>query len=141
MLARPSPTDDQIATASAQVADVWNSATGQHVAALEGHTGTVQDFAFSPDGSQLATASADGTVRLWNPHTGEQLLVLNGHLGQISDVSFNADGTQLASTSGDGTVRVWALGLDDLVEIAEREVTRALTDDECGQYLHIEKCP
>jgi hypothetical protein len=41
----------------------------------------------------------------------------------------------------EGTVRVWALDLDDLVEIAENELTRTLTDQECQQYLHLRRCP
>ena len=35
---------------------------------------------------------------------------------------------------------MWALDLDDLVEIAERELTRTLTDEECRQYLHQQGC-
>jgi WD40 repeat protein/DNA-binding SARP family transcriptional activator len=139
-LARPSPTNSLIATTNQQAADVWNLATGQHVATLEGHTGTVVNLAFSPDGTQLATASADGTIRLWDPDTGEQLLVLEGHIGLVSDVSFNPNGTQLASASADGTVRVWALDTDDLIEVADHEITRTLTDEECRQYLHA-ACP
>jgi WD40 repeat protein len=138
-----SPTGDLIATTAdgAQAADVWDLATGQHLVTLEGHTGFVNDLTFSADGSQIATASADGTVRVWDAHTGEQLIVLRGHLGLVSDVSFNRDGSQLASTGADGIVRIWALDLDDLIEIAEREVTRTLTDEECRQYLHIPRCP
>jgi hypothetical protein len=44
------------------------------------------------------------------------------------------------SAGTDGVVRVWALDLDELVEIAEAELTRALTDDECRQYLHQPQC-
>ena len=35
-----------------------------------GHKGNVTKALFSPDGSRVATASADGTARLWDPVTG-----------------------------------------------------------------------
>ena len=55
-------------------------------------------------------------------------------------VSFSPDGTKLASTSWCDGVRIWALDIDDLLEIARREVPRALTDEECRQYLHVDQC-
>jgi WD40 repeat protein/DNA-binding SARP family transcriptional activator len=124
-----------------QVAEVWDWATGQHLRTLAGHSGSVTRAAFGPDGSRVATASTDGTVRLWDPATGELQLVLRGHDGRVSSVAFNHDGSRLASMSADGTVRVWALDLDELVEVAESGLTRSLTDEECRQYLHVERCP
>ena len=80
-------------------------------------------------------------MRLWDARSGVQKLILRGHQGVVWRLAFSPAGSKLASSSSDGTVRVWALDLDDLIEIAQRRATRALTDEECRQYLHVEVCP
>ena len=47
----------------------------------------------------------------------------------------------LASIGDDGIARVWALDLDDLIAIANDRLTRGFSEDECRQYLHLERCP
>ena len=44
--------------------------------ALTGHDGGVWKAAFSPDGTQIVTASQDSTARIWNAATGKQVAVL-----------------------------------------------------------------
>ena len=55
-------------------------------------------------------------------------------------MAFSPDGKKLASASPCGGLRIWVLDIDDLLEIAHREVSRTLTDEECRQYLH-DPCP
>ena len=63
---------------------------------------SVEDVAFSPDGTRLATISISG-VRVWDATSGQQLLELGGAIGTA--VAFSPDGTRLA-TGGD-IAEVW----------------------------------
>jgi WD40 repeat protein len=78
---------------------------------LPGHEGRVSGISVSPDGNLLATASADGTVKLWNialEFAGQrEIRTLTGHEDWVYTVHFSPNGTRLASASADGTVRVW----------------------------------
>ena len=70
--------------------------------------GGVTGVAFSPDGNLLASADADGTVRLWNPATGQAIASLPADIGVgVTGVAFSPDGNLLATAGADGTVGLW----------------------------------
>lgn len=48
--------------------------------------------------------------------------MLRGHRGIVGSIEFNSDGTKLASLGTD-QVRIWALDLDDLIYIAQYNLT------------------
>jgi hypothetical protein len=72
---------------------------------FRGHQATVVGVAFCPDGTILATASADGTARLWDVATGTELHSLQ-HAGPVTEVAFAPDGTILATASA-RTAQLW----------------------------------
>jgi WD40 repeat protein/serine/threonine protein kinase len=76
---------------------------------LQGHKGDVNFVTYSPDGSQIASAGDDGTVRLWDVVAGTQSRVLTGHVGDVLSLAFSPDGKRLASGGRDRTVRLWDL--------------------------------
>jgi len=67
----------------------------------------VNGVAWSPDGTRLATAGDDRTVRIWDPDDGRELFTLRGHDDQALSVAWNRDGNRLVSGSRDQTVRIW----------------------------------
>lgn len=45
---------------------LWEVSTGENIATIWSHPTDVQDLAFSPDGTLLASGSYDGTILLWD---------------------------------------------------------------------------
>ncbi|MBA2540919.1 MAG: WD40 repeat domain-containing protein, partial [Deltaproteobacteria bacterium] len=74
------------------------------VAALRGHTGQLLDIAISPSGSQVATASDDGTVRVWDAATGAHRQTLTGPKGLM--FAQWADDARLIWGGSDGVVAI-----------------------------------
>jgi len=102
-----SPDGGLLVTASADdTAKVWDAASLQETATLEGHGSDVQSAVFSPDGSQIATAGGDATVRLWETN-GSEVAVLEGHQSTVWRVAWSPDGDRLASAGLDQAVIVW----------------------------------
>ena len=58
---------------------VWDVATGQCVATLEGHSKDVWCVAMFPDGRRVVSASDDKTLKVWDVVTGKCVATLQGH--------------------------------------------------------------
>jgi WD40 repeat protein len=70
-----------------------------------------QVFAFSPDGSVLATDGEDRkSIAIRNLRTGRQLRPsLQGHTANVQTIAFSPDGKLLAAGSEDNSVLIWDL--------------------------------
>lgn len=86
---------------------LFDVTTGELVHQLEGHQVMVRSLSFSADGSVLASASWDETVRLWDVETGQQLATLD--VRGPASVRFSPDGTLLATAGFRDVTRLWGI--------------------------------
>src|SRR5205823_5199668 len=81
----------------------------------------VYGVTFSPDGERLASAGADGSVKVWNSRTGKVTQEFKAHEKAACGVAFHPDGRHLASAGADRLVKVWDL----------QATSRAVFEDKC----------
>ena len=98
---------------------IWCGADREPRHLLKGHAGPVSALAVSPDGTRLASASWDRTVRIWplaEPQAPPR--VIEGHQGPVNGLAFTRDGTALLSAGYDGQLRLtpFAPGRQPLVD-------------------------
>jgi WD40 repeat protein len=92
---------------------IFDTATGRLVAELPAaHASPIGAIAVASDGAMLATADAEGTIKIWADlekldSKSTAVLTLKGHQGVINTVGFSIDGKQLVSAGADKTARVW----------------------------------
>jgi WD40 repeat protein len=101
--------DGRVVTTSVDSsARVWNPATGELIFVLAAqHQQKILAAAVSPDGTKIATASADRTARIWPAPLGSTPTILAGHTAGLRAASFSRDGKLLLTASDDGTARLW----------------------------------
>ncbi|GHT80952.1 hypothetical protein FACS1894130_12620 [Spirochaetia bacterium] len=70
-----------------------------------GHTSSLEQLVFSPDGKYLASCSDD--IIVFDVETGNKTLVLSEHDYLVTSISYRFDGERLVSGSTDGTIKIW----------------------------------
>jgi WD40 repeat protein len=81
--------------------------SGELVKVLGLTSDVVFDCAFSPQGDRLATAAADGVVRVFDVATGSEQLTITSHSDWVYAIAWNADGSKFATGSRDKTAKVF----------------------------------
>jgi WD40 repeat protein/serine/threonine protein kinase len=87
-------------------ARIWDD-DGHELHTIPAHGNFIRGVAIGRDGTRMATASVDGTLKLWDVGTGQEVLILKGRGGGVSCVAFSIDGNMLLSGDVDGKVKIW----------------------------------
>jgi WD40 repeat protein len=78
---------------------------------LSGHRGSLNAIAFSPDGSELFTASGEnvlfGEVKQWKVADGTLVRTIQGHKDMLYSLAVSPDGKTLATGSYDQQIKLW----------------------------------
>jgi WD40 repeat protein len=98
--------------------------SGDIVRNLEGHTNTVNNLAWSPDGALIYSCSSDNTVRAWNLATAKTVLTFRSHEGGLSAMALSKDGKRLVTGSWDATVVLWNAETGEIIRRFDRHYGR-----------------
>ena len=118
--------DGQSLVTSSQdgAAYLWDVPSGQRHLLLVGGPGAVaqvNDSAFSPDGTEVATASANRLATIYYSRNGRVVAPLAGHGDAVTSIGFDPSGRTIVTGSSDGTARLWeALPEGTLVRVDTR---------------------
>jgi WD40 repeat protein len=84
-----------------------NAQCHQDFKQVAGDSERLYTMAIDTHGSTVATAGADGKIRLWKLPDLTLVRTIEGHTGSVYSISFSPDATRIASVSRDVTARIW----------------------------------
>lgn len=112
--AQTSPIDGKVAVATG--GGLWLFSPDYQTVICHLHQGAVNDVAWRTDGTELAGALVDGTVRVWDVATCEERLLIDAHTPAQPDkdqptgatvVIWSTDHSQIISGGSDHAVNIW----------------------------------
>jgi WD40 repeat protein len=74
---------------------------------FQGHSSWVTAVAFNANGTELASASWDRSVKLWALPSGEESTTVTRKMKEIQTLAFSPDGRLLATENSSNTITLW----------------------------------
>lgn len=108
-----------VSVSANETARIWNAGSGECLQILKGHLDFVISASFSPDSTQLVTASWDKTIKQRDvskstgtrmakrPSDSVNFVAFKGHRSMINSLAFSHNSEWLASGSWDGAIKIW----------------------------------
>ncbi len=73
------------------------------------HEQGINTVKFHPDGTCVASGSADNSIKIWDIRSNRLLQHYDAHTAQVNAVNFHPSGKYLISSSNDATLKIWDL--------------------------------
>jgi centriolar protein POC1 len=67
----------------------------------------ITQVAFHPNGTAIASASTDKSIKVWDIRTNKLLQHYKAHTDVVNSICFHPNGKFLLSTSNEGPVKIW----------------------------------
>ncbi|KAG2348221.1 WD40 repeat-like protein [Suillus weaverae] len=139
----------KLISGSSRLIRIFDTATWQQIAILEGHTNVVNALSLSRNNRLLASASSDSTAHLWNLDTNLLVGPPLQHENELWSAALSPDGKVLVTGCQNKNAYTWDVhailkdaGLDDLLLIGtnvapkDRLKQKAPQDDLGIQHTH-----
>lgn len=115
---------------------VWDTATGEMLAELDGHTSWIFDVDYSGDGRFLASAGYDGRVNIWDTSTWELVQTVK-HSGVLR-AALSQSGDLLFSGGNGFMLKVWDVATGEELQTIELPSTvKAMDWTPAGDILAV----
>jgi WD40 repeat protein len=103
---------------------LWNVTDGESLLLAQNASSAI--IAFSPDGTQLASANQT-LINLWDTSNSQKSNIRLNNTGKVSDIAYSSDSKWLASVGNDGQLRVW--------DSVKKQLVRTLNVGQNGCYI------
>ncbi len=104
-----SPDGHYLIASNGDAVRLWTPWVTEEKLTLPGHLGGIPGIAVNRDGTLLASAGKDRTVRIWDAVSGRLLKILSDFRGPVQSVAFGPDGHHLVTAEFHEDLRIWDL--------------------------------
>lgn len=116
---------------------IVNLSTGKVTSRIQGHSARVLDISYSPDNSQIASSSFDGTVKIWSTQDmSENPITITEQESWVMALTFTPDGRRVITSSNNADLLFyWMTRSDYMADQMCKYITRNLSKNEWDTYI------